>query len=73
VSIVACASASCAASSMYVSSRSEVKCWVGIFTWAALNPAIFFHQEAILAFGGILLNNLNLIIISLSVCKYDVI
>jgi len=64
VSIVACASASCVASLVYLWSRSEVRCWVGRFIWAAMNPAIFFHQEAIIAFGGILSDNLNLIIIS---------
>jgi len=46
MSIVACASESCAASLMVLSSRSEVR-WVGRSLQAAWNPAIFCLQEAI--------------------------
>jgi len=58
VLIVACASESCAASLMVLSPRSGVR-WVGMSLWAAWNPAIFCLQEAIPAFGSMLLNNLN--------------
>jgi len=70
---VACASESCAAKKVLLSSGSGVGHWIGRSIQAALNPAIFFFQEAILAFGGMSLNNLNMIIISVSACKYNVI
>jgi len=56
--IVACASESCAASLMVLSSRSGVR-WVGRSLQAAWNPAIFCLQEPIPTFGGMSLNNLN--------------
>jgi hypothetical protein len=59
VLIVACASESCAASLTVLSSTSGVRCWVDRSLWTAWNPAIFCLQDAIAAFGGMLLSNLN--------------